>query len=252
MTDPVAFVTYLQYHGFNYSGPLLAILGKAFPEPQLLTAMNVSAQQFYANFAYWLGPWRQQNPHAFDGLDYNFDPVALTADIESRIVKPTLSAGALFTQYPYLTRLYTTLSPEDMTRDPVFSYNPSLPDVPNLHIGTLNLECPSTSFGPSPGGWLKTDEGFTIYYPSGQPPDSIASLPASLRIEVLRETGSPDVVVDNTGAIDNALGINAGACSVRPGTGFSRGSLALIVLCAAAGLVIARPRRRVRREGRAG
>ncbi len=40
---------------------------------------------------------------------------------------------ALLSQYPYLTRVYTRISPEDMTIDPVFKFNASLPDVSNVH-----------------------------------------------------------------------------------------------------------------------
>jgi hypothetical protein len=39
----------------------------------------------------------------------------------------------LFQQYPYLTRLYTRISPEEMTADPVFDLAPELPDVSNVH-----------------------------------------------------------------------------------------------------------------------
>jgi hypothetical protein len=44
---------------------------------------------------------------------------------------PTLST--LLRQYPYLTRVYTRLSPEEMTVDPVFRFNPELPSVSNVH-----------------------------------------------------------------------------------------------------------------------
>jgi Uncharacterized protein conserved in bacteria (DUF2330) len=44
---------------------------------------------------------------------------------------PTLST--LLRQYPYLTRVYTRLSPEEMTVDPVFRFNPDLPTISNVH-----------------------------------------------------------------------------------------------------------------------
>jgi hypothetical protein len=40
---------------------------------------------------------------------------------------------ALLRQYPYLTRVYTVISPEEMTVDPVFKFNPALPDISNQH-----------------------------------------------------------------------------------------------------------------------
>jgi hypothetical protein len=40
---------------------------------------------------------------------------------------------ALLREYPYLTRMYTEISPEEMTVDPTFPYNESLPPVSNIH-----------------------------------------------------------------------------------------------------------------------
>ena len=39
----------------------------------------------------------------------------------------------LLARYPYLTRVFTRISPEEMTVDPVFKFNPSLPDISNVH-----------------------------------------------------------------------------------------------------------------------
>lgn len=41
--------------------------------------------------------------------------------------------GALLRQYRYLTRVYTRISPDEMTVDPVFKFDPALPDVSNFH-----------------------------------------------------------------------------------------------------------------------
>jgi hypothetical protein len=40
---------------------------------------------------------------------------------------------ALLSRYAYLTRVYTRISPQDMTIDPVFKFNTALPDVSNVH-----------------------------------------------------------------------------------------------------------------------
>jgi hypothetical protein len=40
---------------------------------------------------------------------------------------------ALLSRYAYLTRVYTRISPQDMTIDPVFKFNAALPDVSNVH-----------------------------------------------------------------------------------------------------------------------
>jgi hypothetical protein len=43
------------------------------------------------------------------------------------------SVKLLFQQYPYMTRLYTEISPEEMTADPVFDLSPGAADVSNVH-----------------------------------------------------------------------------------------------------------------------
>ena len=40
---------------------------------------------------------------------------------------------ALLNQHPYMTRAYTEISPEEMTVDPTFRYNESLPPMSNIH-----------------------------------------------------------------------------------------------------------------------
>jgi hypothetical protein len=43
------------------------------------------------------------------------------------------STQELIDDYAWVTRLYMTISPEEMTLDPVFTFNPSLPAVSNIH-----------------------------------------------------------------------------------------------------------------------
>ena len=51
----------------------------------------------------------------------------------------------LLNDYPYLTRMYTEISPEEMTVDPTFRYNESLPPVSNIH--DLSNRPPASVFG---------------------------------------------------------------------------------------------------------
>lgn len=52
-------------------------------------------------------------------------------------------------KHPYLTRLNTVISPEEMTLDPIFHYDPTLPDISNIHdLSTRSglYECEQTGF----------------------------------------------------------------------------------------------------------
>ncbi len=51
----------------------------------------------------------------------------------------------LLNDYSYLTRMYTEISPEEMTVDPTFRYNASLPPVSNIH--DLSNRPPALVFG---------------------------------------------------------------------------------------------------------
>ena len=73
--------------------------------------------------------------------DWSFDAVALAQDLERVVVEPLRATQRLFSTHPYLTRLYTTLSAEEMTVDPMFDVNPDLPDVSNQRTALARWEC---------------------------------------------------------------------------------------------------------------
>ncbi|ACY15859.1 DUF2330 domain-containing protein [Haliangium ochraceum] len=252
LSEPVQFIGYLGEYGYTQTTPfggavlstqLVSLLQVHLPLPQELIdeveserGYTLTEAEFYGSFQYYsetyadiVGP-----AHA------DFDPAALTALLDERIVAPTLAAGQLFRDNPYLTRLFTTLSPEEMTKDPVFSFNPDLDEVSKDHRGTLELlEC--SEFGGanfSGPAILTTEQGRRLYLPDGLADSGwiTAPLPASLRIEMLREEGAPEVVTDNEAAI--ASGIDEyraipepksddGGCSARSGAAPGAGALLL-------------------------
>ncbi len=237
-TDPIAMVRAILSSGFTLNGQLTSLLGHYLPVPAKLLQQSISAAQYYQGLA------NQQ----FTEVDTtNYDPAKLAADLRDKIVTPTLEAGKLFTSYPYLTRLYTTLSPEDMNKDPVFSYNKSLPDYANLHTATLTYHCNNSFFGNGTynGATLITESGWSFNYSIDQvnqgsftPP----AVPYSQRIETLSEVGDPTVVVDNTDAIKSKLG--ASGCSVVVGSGTTSGGAqaGLLGLLLGAGVLLRRRR----------
>ncbi|MDB4971451.1 MAG: hypothetical protein JWN44_7140 [Myxococcales bacterium] len=240
-----AFVQYLFQHQFPLTTQTFGVLSKYIPVPPGLK--GVTPAQFYQSISYYLGSYRQQNPNDFVGWTENFQPAQMAADLQERVVKPTLAAGALFDQYPYLTRMYTTLSPEDMNKDPVFSYNPGLRDWPNLHNGTLTFHC--GFFGDrgvaNTAATLRTEAGWVIDYPNGTGVNNGTFTqpagPSSQRIEILRESGNPDVLTDNTSSISSSLG--GSGCGVIVGGRASRPAIGLAGLVCFAAFVLFRRRR---------
>ena len=174
-----------------------------------------------------------------------FDPHLATDAPTTKIVEPTLDAGQIFDAFPYLTRLYTTLSPADMNKDPVFSYNPSLPDYSNLHEATLTYHCAGFfSKDRYDNATLQTASGFVVQMSAADANANKWNAPAvpySQQIQTLLEVGEPQTVVDNTSLIKSGLG--TGGCSVA-GFGGAGASSAAALLLGSAGLLLARRRRR--------
>ncbi len=256
--DAVSFVLYLNENGFRtftqgqgpftqpvYASQLLSLLGRYIPvPPALLAEEGFTASEFYSNIGYYLTTYRQQYPEKFVGYEIDYRPAEMAAEIETRVVKPTLEAGALFKKHEVLTRLYTTLSPEQMDRDPVFSFNPELPNVSNIHEATLTVKCSvlGTQDTTKAPATLRTEQGYVLHFPggvgpTGTPPPITTPMPASSRIETLAEEGAPLVVLDNKNEIRSLL--DDGGCAVAPGG--ARGPAGALLLLA---LVLLARRRR--------
>lgn len=130
-----------------------------------------------------------------DHLD-DFDLVAWDAtlfatDVDERIVAPAQHAVELLGRSPYLTRLFTTMSPHEMMEDPLFVENRDLPDVANTHTSTLTRACRGRDF-------LTLDDGTEVTLEQdGSLPDSLASSPYALRVETCLPSGPPQVDTDN-------------------------------------------------------
>jgi MYXO-CTERM domain-containing protein len=260
IATPQEFLDYIWASGYaqlgrfgvpQISSQLVAILEDELPIPQELydaeaaIGSELTPASFYGNFGYYAASY----PEILDGAYPDFSASRLTDALEQRIVVPTLAAGQLFRDHPYLTRLFTTLSPDEMTKDPVFSFNPDLPEVSNVHYAELVfLEC-SFGGGVNTNGpaLLVTEQGWRLYLPDGPTRNDWdqAGLPASLRIETLREEGAAQVVTDNAGAIGTGVDayrraprLGAGGCTASPGATGGAGAFLL------AGLALLRIRRR--------
>ena len=249
MTEPSSFLSYLRSNGFAFDAALFAVLERYLPMPQQLIGQGLSENQFYMSYDYYIQQAGTQiDPDA--GTVAPFDAGKLTDELNTRIVQPLRAASKLFDRYPYLTRMYTALSPEDMNLDPVFSENPDLPFVSNQHRATLRVPCKSAA-------WLRTETGHEEQWLSSLPPNKV--WPATVQVQRLREAGAPEVVTDNGAIITQTLGTvdhgsasteepavaeagGCGACDVRRGgSGSALGSFALVGVA----ILLVRRRRRV-------
>lgn len=205
-TNPSDFVSYLYENGFTSptrnsfgSDPLIAGV-------RSIVMAGLPAQPAGTNEENFLQNLRFGGNAGVSSID----SAALAAQIFELVVEPLREAQTLVDSHPKLTRLYTTLSPEDMTRDPVFSFNPELPDVSNIHTATQTVNCGFLNTAGNSPSTLVTEQGWTFSIPGGATRDLTVG-PAALRIETLREEGGPELLTDNTPRIEQTQ--NCGGCS---------------------------------------
>lgn len=84
-------------------------------------------------------PWNEELTPYLDALD--FDAAAFVAEIQEVIVGPIVAAQELLDSGPYMTRLFTTVSEDEMNRDPIFVAAAGMGDVPIARTATGTLTC---------------------------------------------------------------------------------------------------------------
>jgi hypothetical protein len=119
--------------GFSRDTLLLNILRTHIPMPERLKAMGIDERTFYNQLRLY---WNQYR------ADFKpWDPAALAADLDAKIVAPLREVQELFDSHAKLTRLATFISPEEMNVDPTFVVNPTLPDVPVVRTAVATRAC---------------------------------------------------------------------------------------------------------------
>ena len=132
-----------------------------------------------------------------------WDGARFAEALEDRVIAPGLRAVQLLDANPYLTRMYTTISPGEMTEDPMFHENRELDEVTNQQTGVQRILCNGDSVYILP-------DGREVYLPQGEPwPDfdnePAWSMPSDEEVQEVMSAGAPVVLANNTEAIDDAL-----------------------------------------------
>jgi len=122
---------------------------------------------------------------------------AFAADLRARIVEPARHADALLASWPYLTRMFTTISPAEMTEDPEFREHDGLPIVSTSATAARRITCTGQS------GMMLPDGRQVALTPQGAWP--LFDMPWAERIEEFPLVGNPIVLVNNTEPINVQL-----------------------------------------------
>ena len=151
-----------------------------------------------------------RNPNAYRGMPgFSVNAQVFLDKLDKDVVGPVRNTQKLVTSRPYVTRLYTTMSPQEMTVDPTFTFNPELAPISNVHSANLYVECHPGLFQYQAPWRIELPQGGTVRG-TQQGTWPMSSLPANRKIVQLSESGSGDVVTDNTSKILTALANNGG------------------------------------------
>ena len=181
-----AALSYGQWDGF------VEVVNDFVPRPS-----GVSLSSFTRCFNCYYGP---------TDVIPGFDEDAFLDAIEANVLQPLTDARAHVESRPHISRLYTTMSAPQMTLDPEFDFNASLPDLSNVHTATRTIECAPTVTRFQAPWRVELPQGDTV---RGQgrswPLPSNAAQPANDRVEQLGMTGAPTTITNNRSAIEAAL-----------------------------------------------
>lgn len=126
----------------------------------------VSDQEFYnciQNFKSDMGGDSKCKEYHDSAVALGFDGAAFAKDLETLLIIPLQKLNADYKSLPYITRLYTTLSANEMTKDPIFAVNPDLPEVSNIHSAEATPICENGSKNPTKAK-IKFADGTEITY----------------------------------------------------------------------------------------
>ncbi len=174
---------------------------------------------------------------------------SLLNELNTNIVTPLTETLAVFDGDPYITRLYTTLSAEEMTLDPTFSFNPDLGDQSVERRAALDLSCDTFNSRWTLTLGAGTDrDGEVVINGLGSPPGFIMPVidqDSIWRTETVTASGPPTVVTQKQFTVAQVIGddANTGLQLCGAGTGLCGAGTAAAMLFMMLGLRIMRKRR---------
>ena len=186
-------------------------------------------------------PEGEGDPPEIEGVMW--DKADLLRRLREEINAPRTHLAGLFEAAPYLSRLYTTMSPGEMTVDPMFELNADLEDVANIRQATQFVACPNGALDFE-NATITTPSGLR-FRPSARGDDGLIARQAgetvrgqevigALRVEQHHAAGQPELIDDRRGAIiaDNLIAVGGGGCSCDLAPDRDVGAVALFIgLC---------------------
>lgn len=159
-THPRDFYSAFSNSGLPSNAQTLGLLEQFIPVPDYFEGDSMN---FYNEV-----PWNADHDEYLDNLD--FDAAAAVEKIKEVIVQPIMDAQDLLDNSPYMTRIFTTISPDEMNRDPIFVASSSLGDVSHAHVATGTGTCDTGENGQQISNVILTLEDGTVINYDGEWP----------------------------------------------------------------------------------
>jgi hypothetical protein len=209
-----AFVGALPLAGFFGTDEVMSVLQEHVPVPE---DFRTSAADFY----------NCPVCYADDYARIDFDLSAAIAALVEVEVEPRRSVQALLDGASLTTRLRSSMSPDEMTVDPVFGFNPDLSTPVDLTRLDNEVLCDGARVWGSKQR-LQYAHGLNLVIPSARRLATLGLTPfeyvsqaepsAALLVEQLGTTGQGTVLVDHRGALQEALdALNVSSQHLDPG-----------------------------------
>lgn len=173
-----------------------------------------------------------------------WNAAAFAQDVDSRIVQPAQHAEDLLAKYTYLTRMFTLISPDEMTLDPIFREYADLPDVPLPTMATRQMRCDGSSIFELP-------DGEKVFIEANGTWPTFNEMSPAVEVDSYGTSGTAVLVADNSSKIDSQLedynaahgfGDSGCGCAV-PGRRTPAGPALFALGAALAAIAVARRRR---------
>jgi hypothetical protein len=177
---------------------------------------------------------------------FAFDQAAFRKALFEKVYKPMADTEDLLGSRPYVTRLYTTMSADEMTVDPGFNFNADLGDVSNLHTAKQVIACDQSWIATLPQGDVVTGKTANTW------PSNSAKQPSARKILQLATQGKGTVMVDNSQKITKLLVHAAAQQGVKVTPGPDGGTATVLQGGSSGGCTVSQPATAAHRDGPAG
>jgi hypothetical protein len=179
--------------GRERDGRLGAVLRAEVAYPEQARDEGIDEEKFFRNLHGYATGFTRFGEASVDGP-------AVADAIEAEIVAPDARAEALFDGATVATRLFTVLSPAEMTLDPEFAFNADLERVDVVRRAYYQPACAEDAADDPTAGRITLPDGRQL---CTSPDDWLrrlheADAPAARRIEDLSDEGPPVDRVDNS------------------------------------------------------